>query len=311
MNLIIYQNFYQSLICLKENFTHKRCRIENSKIAIVFNICLFFSLETFPNATNPMKIIPSPSLPNLKVQRLNVLNKLSTIKGSCIAINSDDGTEQNTEHKPAQNEQLERRTIDSKHISTVSSLVATKSEDDVAGKSAKESQQNNFGLYALKFHRNLATHANTMFTNFKKDIGKRSKTSGKTTSDESTVSESPKFNTARANRSKHEYFEPCPQQTHYNGDDNEFDDNGSSTNIDVWNNSNRFQRNRFKNDTDNIVNGPNARAPVRPRRIKPAAPKAYPIAAHDIEPTRNKQYLPYKNTQNTEDFDSDQNVMNI
>lgn len=259
-----------------------------------------------------MKIIPSPSLPNLKVQRLNVLNKLSTMKGSCIAINSNGATEQNTE--PSASEHLERRTIDSKHISTVSSLVATKSEDDIgiSSSKAKESQRNNFGLYALKFHRNLTTHANSMFMNFKKDIGKRSKSSTKTV-DESTVCESPEFNTARSNRSKHEYFEPCHQQIHYNrtGEqyDSEFDDGGS--NIDVWKNSNRFQRNRFRSDLDNDVSEPNVRAPVRPRRIKPVAPKANLNAGHNVDQTINQQYSPYEGTHHMDNFGSDQNVMNI
>lgn len=239
------------------------------------------------------------------------------MKGSCIAINSNDGTESNAEQSAP--EHLERRTIDSKYISTVSSLVAIKPEDDL-GKSAKakESQRNNFGLYALKFHRNLATHANSMFMNFKKDIGKRSKTSTKSSVNETTVSETPEFNAAdRANQSRHEYFEPCHQQaSHYNDGDgaqygSEFDD---CSNVDVWNNSNRFQRNRFKNDSDNVVNGPNARAPVRPRRIKPVAPKANSIAAHDIDakkrtfPPINQQCLPYESTQSMDNY---QNVMNI
>lgn len=272
-----------------------------------------------------MKIIPSPSLPNLRVQRLNVLNKLSSMKGSCIAINSNDGAEQSAAAAEAasSSEHLERRTIDTKHISTVSSLVATKSEDDICNSSkAKESQRNNFGLYALKFHRNLSTHANSMIQSFKKDIGKRSKSCPKTV-DETNVSESPEFNASRSNRSKHEYFEPCHQQIHYyhrsreHSYDSDFDD---TKNIDIWNNSNRFQRNnRFKNDPDNDLSGPTARAPVRPRRIKPIAPKANLRAGHSVDTTKDKfqtinlQYSSYDDsTHSMDNFGSDdQNVMNI
>lgn len=288
---------------------------------------LFFYtfIETFPNATNPMKIIPSPSLPNLKVQRLNVLNKLSSMKGSCIAINSNDATEQNAAAaaaEPSSSEHLERRTIDSKHISTVSSLVATKSEDDVCKSSkAKESQRNNFGLYALKFHRNLSTHANSMIQSFKKDIGKRSKSSAKTVN-ETNISESPEFNAARANRSKHEQFEPCHQQIHYHRADehhydSEFDDTYT---VNVFDDSNRFQRNnRSKHESESDVNGPNARAPVRPRRIKPTAPKANSRAGHNLEATKTTFQsidLPYSSyddtTHSVDNFGSDDhNVMNI
>lgn len=267
--------------------------------------------KTFSNVTNPMKMVPSPSLPNLKVQRLNVMNKLSSMKGSCIAVNSNDGTEQQDTEQPPP-EHLERRTIDSKHISTVSSLVATKSDDELAKSSkAKESQCNNFGLYALKFHRNLATHANSMYVNFKKDIGKRSKVTSKSV-DETTVhqNESPElYSAARSNRTKHEHFEPCHQRTHQNGAkyDNEFDDYG---NVNVWNNnSNRFQRNRtIKHNSENVVNGPNARAPVRPRRIKPIAPKANSVPAASVT---DRRVNAYERSQSIDSFDSDQNVMNI
>lgn len=277
---------------------------------ISFKMCYIF-LETFPN---PMKMVPSASLPNLKVQRLNVMNKLSSMKGSCIATSSNDGTEQSgTEHhENHEPEHLERRTIDSKHISTVSSLVATRSDDDDPDKSskAKESQRNNFGLYALKFHRNLATHANTMFVNFKKDIGKRSKVSSKS-ADEPPVSESPEFDAARGNRSKHEYFEPCHRQrTHRNGNeahyDSEFDDCRQTN---AWNNSNRFQRNRCENDSDDAINGPpNSRAPVRPRRIKPVAPKAKPVAAAHRADARNSFA---RSIESIDSYGSDENVMNI
>lgn len=286
----------------------------NFDVILLYIPLYFIYVETFPNATNPMKIIQSPSLPNLKVQRLNVLNKLSTIKGLCISSSSD-GTEHSVEQPaPEHRCELERRTIDTKHISTVSSLVATNRDDDT-GKSSisKESQRNNFGLYALKFHRNLATHANK-FMNFKKDLDKRSKSSNNKTVAESTVCESPEFNASRANRSKHEYFKPCYEQTHYTGTgaryDREFDD---GSNIEVWNHSNRFQRNRLKNDSQNISNEPIVRAPIRPRRIKPVAPKAKSIAGHDIDVKKNthQQYLPYESTQPMDDFDSDQNVMNI
>lgn len=289
---------------------------------------VYFFVETFPNA-NPMKIIPSPSLPNLKVQRLNVLNKLSTMKGSCIGINSSDGgTEQNAAAAAAaessSSEHLERRTIDSKHISTVSSLVATKSEDDICKSSkAKESQRNNFGLYALKFHRNLSTHANSMIQSFKKvDIGKRSKSTASKTVRETNISESPEFNSARAHRSKHEQFEPCRQQQiqyHHRADDHHYDGEFDDTNNIDWNDSNRFQRNRFKNDPDNDVNAQANRAPVRPRRIKPIAPKANSKFGSNANATRNSfqsidlRYSSFDDTTHSMDnFGSDDhNVMNI
>lgn len=276
-----------------------------------------------------MKIIPSPSLPNLKVQRLNVMNKLSTLKGSCIGINSNDGEQSGAPAatvaiEASSSEHLERRTIDSKHISTVSSLVATKSEDDICKSSkAKESQRNNFGLYALKFQRNLSTHANSMIQSFKKvEIGKRSKSAAPKTVHETNVSESPEFNSARSIRSKHEQFEPCRQQQiqyrhrlkdhHY---DSEFDD----TNNIEWNDSNRFQRNRFKNDIDIDVSVPNPpnRAPVRPKRIKPIAPKANSNSGPKANAARNSfqsidlRYSSFDET-SMDNFESDDhNVMNI
>lgn len=271
-----------------------------------------------------MKIIPSPSLPSLKVQRLNVLNKLSTLKGSCIGLNAkDDGSEtnQHDEQSNMQKSDLERRTVDSKHISTVSSLVATTADsDDGQSPNAKESQRNNFGLYALKFHRNLATHANSMLMNFKRDSCVRSKASK---SVETSPANSPTQNKTLANRSKHEYFEPCDRpHTNYNDANEHYDDEfDEGCSVDIWNKTNRFQRNRqqFKMESESVVNGPNAttRAPVRPRRIKPIAPKANSIAAHDANTTKNSfnsanhQFMPYESVQSMDNFGSDQNVMNI
>lgn len=260
-----------------------------------------------------MKILPSPSLPSLKVQRLNVLNKLSTIKGSCIGLNSkDDGPEPNNEQPVGQRTDLERRTVDTKHISTVSSLLATKSDcDDGESSKAKDSQRNNFGLYALKFHRNLATHANSMLLNFKRDSCVRSK--GSKSSDEpSTATDSPTIDKAIKNRSKHEYFEPCDRaHANYNDTNGNYDDEfEEGCSVDVWKNTNRFQRNRSKINPENIDHEPTVRAPVRPRRVKPLAPKAN-TAKDGFNPVNHHQYIGYERTQSMDDFDSDQNVMNI
>lgn len=283
---------------------------------------------TFPNATKPMKILPSPSLPNLKVQRLNMLNKLSTLKGSCIGLDATpETTDQRNEQAHEQSSDLERRTVDTKHISTVSSLVVNKTEVDEFGKkTGKESQRNNFGLYALKFHRNVANHANNMLMNFKKDNnGNHKRTKSIKASGSVDIDESPKFKQVTSNRSKHEYFEPCHQPNctadQRNQYESEHEDGGS---VDIWNNSKRFQRNRFILHSDDTPAGatvtmmasnrPSTRMPVRPRRIKPIAPKANTNSAHDANATKNTynanhQY--YENTQSIDNFGSDQNVMNI
>lgn len=264
-------------------------------------------------------MIPSPSLPSLKVQRLNVLNKLSTIKGSCIGLNAkDDGSDANNEQSNESHEsELERRTVDTKHISTVSSLMATKPDsDDAKSSNGKESQRNNFGLYALKFHRNLATHANSMLMNFKRDSCVRSKGSK---SDGPSAIDSPPLNTAVKNRSKHEQFEPCDraQVQYHNANENYEDEFEGGCTVDVWNNSNRFQRNQFKNHSEIVEHVPTTRAPVRPKRVKPLAPKANSIAAHhanmvndDFNPMNNR-YMTHERSQSFDSFDSDQNVMNI
>lgn len=281
-----------------------------------------FQTETFPNATNPMKIIPSPSLPSLKVQRLNVLNKLSTLKGSCIGLNAkDDADQTNQEQSGMQRSDLERRTVDTKHISTVSSLVATKTDsDDGQSTNGKESQRNNFGLYALKFHRNLATHANSMLMNFKRDSCVRSKASK---SIDTSPANSPTQNKTLSNRSKHEYFEPCDRaHTNYNDANGHYDDEfDEGCSVDIWNKTNRFQRNRqqFKMESESVVSELNTtqRAPVRPRRVKPIAPKANSITAHDANIPKNSfnsanhQFMPYESVQSMDNFRSDQNVMNI
>lgn len=257
------------------------------------------------------------------------------MKGSCIGINSGDGDTVQSGAPAAitaeasSSERLERRTIDSKHISTVSSLVATKSEDNICKSlKAKESQRNNFGLYALKFHRNLSTHANSMIQSFKKvDIGKRSKSAASKTVHETDVSESPEFNSARSIRSKHEHFEPCRRrqhqiQYHHRTNDHHYDSEFDDTNNIDWNDSNRFQRNRFKTDQPDIdVSGPNApnRAPVRPRRIKPIAPKANLNSGPNSNAARNSfqsidlRYSSFEDSNHSMDnFGSDDhNVMNI
>lgn len=254
-----------------------------------------------------MKILPSPSLPSLKVQRLNVLNKLSTIKGSCIGLNSkDDGPEPNNEQPVEQRNELERRTVDSKHISTVSSLVA----DDRESTNGKESQRNNFGLYALKFQRNVTTHANTMLMMIKRDNCKNAKASK---SDEPSATDAPKRSKTVKHRSKHEQFEPCDRgHANYNDANEHYDDEfDEGCSVDVWTNRNQ----RFNNNMEHTIAGPNARAPIRPRRLKPIAPKANSIAAHDMNKTPkndfNHQYMAYESIQSMERFDSDQNVMNI
>lgn len=265
-----------------------------------------------------MKIIPSPSLPNLKVQRLNMLNKLSSLKGSCIGLNGkDDGGDSNQDQSNVQQSDLERRTVNTNHISTVSSLVATKSDaDDGQSTTAKESQRNNFGLYALKFHRNLATHANTMMMNFKRDSCVRSKGSK---TDETTATDAIKRNKTIKHRSKHEQFQPCDRQyTNHNIDsiehyDDEYDEQCS---IDVSKKTNRFQRNRqqFKMETANIDYEPSStRVPIRPKRIKPIAPKANPIVAYETNDTNftknGRQYMVHERSQSMDSFESDQNVM--
>lgn len=278
---------------------------------------------------NPKKIMPSPSLQCLKSQRLNVMNKFSSSMSkasSCIGLDSKDRKE--GEDEPEQKSELERRTVDAKRISTVSSLVATKSESEDGNKSSKgkESQRNNFGLYALKFQRNLTNHANNMIMSFRNDNCVRSKVTKLETMHADT--ESPKLE-PMSSRLKHEYFEPCERADEFTLSNYEREPKEGDS-YEVWNkpdqNANRANRtwrmssgvkcNKPENDnSEDTVDEPSIRAPARPKRIKPLAPKINSIIAHDVANRPNHpikhQYMDYESTQSMDNFDSDPNVLMI
>lgn len=90
---------------------------------------------------------------------------------------------------------LKRQTIDSKHISTISSII-DKSELESKHIRRVETQKSNFGLYALKFNRNEA---------------KRSASFNPSSSIErfQWSNEERQTSTIAPNAIKHEYFEPC------------------------------------------------------------------------------------------------------
>lgn len=224
-------------------------------------------IENLPSISRPKKILPSNSMPCLKIQGANIMNRLplGIFKSTCVGANDSDGDGTKDEPKDAPKDEiqdkndLQRRTVDTKHISTVSSLVNTKSESDGNNKSskAKESQRNNFGLYALKFHRNLTARANNVILNFKNDNTKRSKPSKADLS-------------APNSELKHEYFEACGhsiESTQYN-----YTATDDYCRIELNDDHNMNRSSSFDNNSDEMTFSQRTIAPVRPRRMKSISP---------------------------------------
>lgn len=267
-----------------------------------------------PSISRPKKILPPNPIPCLKIQGANIMNRLPNLgvfKGSCMSVNNADGddsknasTDDNSKDEPKEKSDLQRRTVDAKHISTVSSLVA-KPESDDGNKSSKskESQRNNFGLYALKFHRNLTAKANNVILNFKNDNSKRSKSS--------------KLEVTAPNIDlKHEYFEACGHsietaQYNYTATD-------EYCRIELNDDHNMNRTNSFDNNSEQMTFSQRTIAPVRPRRMKSISPNPNSMVVTETNRTKKppsamrSRFVAYENAHNIDEkWTEDDSVLNI
>lgn len=259
-------------------------------------------------------------MPCLKIQGANIMNRIPSgmFKGSCIGTKDNEGDESKDEPKEVardgtkERSDLQRRTVDTKHISTVSSLVTSKTETDLSKKSTKDkdSQRNNFGLYALKFHRNLAARANNVILNFKSDNLKRSKST-------KNNAEQP---SAPNNELKHEYFEACGhsiESAHYNY--NETDEYCKiELNDDHSMNIHMNRSNSFDTNTEQMTFKQRTIAPVRPRRMKSNSPNPNSMVVSETNKMKKPQnsiksrFVAYENAPKIDEkWSEDDSVLNI
>lgn len=237
---------------------------------------------------NVLPTLPTlPALPSLsfKQHRQNIIQHLtcnlfqaaSSADNGNSSSNSNGGSKKASKSKSSnrcgtrrnairkKSSELERRTIDTKHISTISSLVdkgvkpnetperesqSTNDTNDVplsvsSASNARKSecQKDNYGLYALKFNRSVAAKRNSIITNLPPTVDSlnyhestASPSVGAIIQSQTTRAINAKKHLATtASEFRHEYFQPCQA----NANDGR---------------ANRTQRRQISDDDDNDPN---------------------------------------------------------
>lgn len=149
----------------------------------------------------------SEKFPSVSIPKLNRIDSLPSIK-TCdlferLTCNLFQSTFSQRSSNKSTGNRLERRTIDSTHISTISSLVdRTRCDSTVQ---MHESQKENFGLYALKCNRSAGTSKRGSVL---KILTPGSGNGGSPQHKFPTNSSNSMYNF------KHEHFQPCQTATH-------------------------------------------------------------------------------------------------
>lgn len=138
-----------------------------------------------------LKTFDAGPIPNLL--QTNFLNRIT-----CNLFN----TNNNAGNVDRNQTTLERRTIDTNHISTISSLV-DRSKVENESNIYYDSQKHNYGLYALKHNRSMSTASRRSGTRM--NLPQRDDPSATSATTTTTMVH---FRRSLPYESKHEYFEP-------------------------------------------------------------------------------------------------------
>lgn len=222
----------------------------------------------------------SDKIPSIQVPTLKSINSLPKLKNrSCdflgrITCNLFPLHFQQRDDVPKSRNALERRTVDSRQISTISSLVDRdkNSRNTISETTSQlhESQKENFGLYALKYNRSTAS----------KRASRQSLRSS-------------------VEIQNHEHFQPCRASSIESSDSlqSEAIDDGGYCEINLSEDSDseqikmmRVKSAEFKSNADKSVQ--NVIVSSRPSAMPPVPPKRLKSKTRQSQPKQQKLYVP-------------------
>lgn len=244
-------------------------------------VVLSLVAEKLPQVSVP-KLKTFDSLPKLRTY--NILDRLT-----CNLFQSSQFSNRSTTKTPGN--VLERRTVDSAHISTISSLVDRTRRD--SSLQMHESQKENFGLYALKYNRSVASQRGSalgiLSTNVRSPQRKFSAHSS---------------GSAGAGDCIHEHFQPCQTGRDYGANSvpnerngNEYykiqfdgDECSKGSNGLAPTKTNKNCRNIKIQQIESDTNRQTVRAPTPPKRVK-NLPSARPRADRSAKAKAKIEFL--------------------